>query len=350
MSTETASGSFAHSVLAEAAGIVQGARNATHGDKERSFQAIADLWNAYMTNRKTGGVITPRDVAAFMVLLKLGRSIQGTAVRDHFVDAAGYAAIAGELADSEPVAAVAPWQAPATPKRSLLDQARDAARSKPIDFVRAFLKSRGVDKMTKLSDASLRAFIYEARRPDPEPEPVVYAADQVMPRYADDRSTFNCRVNQAWNNDLNDKRPWVEVDRLASQRWFSQPVADPEPVVYAADQVMPVAPESRDDFIARVELAGSRDTSDCRPWLEVYAAASTRWDQRAPAGYAADRVQPEYPESFMAFIIRVNKVWNEDATDGRPWNIVHALAGQRCLNDPQPSQHDHFAHRFGRPS
>ena len=94
------SGSVAHSILTEAAGIVQGARNATHGDKERSFAAIADLWNAYLDNRAGGqeAPISPRDVASLMVLLKLARSIQGEAVRDHFLDAAGYAAIAGELA------------------------------------------------------------------------------------------------------------------------------------------------------------------------------------------------------------------------------------------------------------
>ncbi len=92
-------GSVAGSILSEAAGIVGGARNTTHGDKERSFQVIADLWNAYIDGRKTPGPITPFDVAQFMVLLKIGRSIQGQPVRDHFVDAAGYSGIAGELAN-----------------------------------------------------------------------------------------------------------------------------------------------------------------------------------------------------------------------------------------------------------
>ena len=95
--TSAASGTVAHSILTEAAGIVQGARNATHGDKERSFGVIAGLWNAYLDGRKAPGPITGQDVAACMVLLKLARSVQGTAARDHFVDAAGYAAIAGEL-------------------------------------------------------------------------------------------------------------------------------------------------------------------------------------------------------------------------------------------------------------
>ena len=95
------SGAIAGALLAEAAEIVGGARNATHGDKERSFVAIAGLWNAYLDGRKAPGPISPRDVAACMVLLKLARSVQGTPDRDHFLDAAGYAAIAGELAACE---------------------------------------------------------------------------------------------------------------------------------------------------------------------------------------------------------------------------------------------------------
>lgn len=89
--------SVASSILTEAANIVGGDRNSTHGDKERSFQVIANLWNAYLSGRKTQGDITPFDVAQFMVLLKVARSIQGKPVRDHFTDAAGYSAIAGEL-------------------------------------------------------------------------------------------------------------------------------------------------------------------------------------------------------------------------------------------------------------
>lgn len=98
-STSNVSGTVASSILDEAAKIVAGARNATHGDKERSFQVIADFWNVYLAGRKSGGNITPFDVAQMMVLLKISRSIQGAPVRDHFCDAAGYSAIAGELSN-----------------------------------------------------------------------------------------------------------------------------------------------------------------------------------------------------------------------------------------------------------
>lgn len=85
-------------ILSEAAGIVAGARNETHGDKERSFVAIAEMWTAYLRTRKDpNGVIRPHDVAQMMVHLKQQRAEWGTPTRDHFVDSCGYSAIAGEL-------------------------------------------------------------------------------------------------------------------------------------------------------------------------------------------------------------------------------------------------------------
>lgn len=86
-------------ILTEAAKIVEGARQATHGPKERSFAVIAQLWMVYLSGRRdmTGCIITASDVSMMMVLLKMARAIQGTATRDHFVDLAGYGAIAGEI-------------------------------------------------------------------------------------------------------------------------------------------------------------------------------------------------------------------------------------------------------------
>lgn len=81
--------------------IVEGPRNATHGDKKKSFAAIAGLWNAYLAARRDGGALDGADVACMMTLLKIARSVQGKPVRDHYVDAAGYAAIAAEIGDVE---------------------------------------------------------------------------------------------------------------------------------------------------------------------------------------------------------------------------------------------------------
>ena len=85
-------------LLREAARIVDGPRNETHGDKERSFEAIGDLWSAYLVSRREpAALIRAEDVAAMMVLLKFARSEWGQHIADHGVDAAGYAAIWGEL-------------------------------------------------------------------------------------------------------------------------------------------------------------------------------------------------------------------------------------------------------------
>ncbi len=88
-------------ILREAADIVDGQRNKTHGARERSFQAIADLWNTYLRHARLlhseDGLIDV-DVAQMMVLLKIARSLTGEPIADHFVDAAGYSGVAGELA------------------------------------------------------------------------------------------------------------------------------------------------------------------------------------------------------------------------------------------------------------
>jgi hypothetical protein len=89
----------AGSILSEAAQIVEGSRNQQHGDKERSFHAIARMWSAYLQSRKNPeGAIRPQDVAHMMSLMKKMRSEWGAPMRDHFVDDAGYTGIAGEIA------------------------------------------------------------------------------------------------------------------------------------------------------------------------------------------------------------------------------------------------------------
>lgn len=85
---ETATDAF----LAEARSIV-GQRDDTHGDVRENHEQIAALWSDYL-----GVEIAPHEVAELMVLVKLSRIQSGSPDRDHFVDIAGYAAIAGHLA------------------------------------------------------------------------------------------------------------------------------------------------------------------------------------------------------------------------------------------------------------
>lgn len=70
-------------------------REKKHGNPEDSFQIIADLWGVYLEER-----IYPVDVAIMMALLKIGRIRLGHFEEDSYIDLAGYAACAGELASN----------------------------------------------------------------------------------------------------------------------------------------------------------------------------------------------------------------------------------------------------------
>ncbi len=88
-------------ILREAAAIVDGARNATHGDKEASFAAIAAMWQTYLRSRqRPDGPVRAVDVAQMMVLQKMMRAEFGKPVRDHYRDQAGFSAVAGQLSEA----------------------------------------------------------------------------------------------------------------------------------------------------------------------------------------------------------------------------------------------------------
>ena len=72
-------------------------RAATHGEAENTFGLIAAYWSAHLDC-----VVTAGDVAQLMVLFKVARMKANPGHADNYVDAAGYAAIAGELADPVP--------------------------------------------------------------------------------------------------------------------------------------------------------------------------------------------------------------------------------------------------------
>lgn len=80
-------------VLHEAERCVCGQREQDYGEPENNFRLIADLWKTY-----TGYTYTPVDVAMMMALLKIARIRAGRGTEDSFVDLAGYAACAGEIA------------------------------------------------------------------------------------------------------------------------------------------------------------------------------------------------------------------------------------------------------------
>lgn len=81
-------------VLDAAKKCVCGQRQQDYGNPEDNFQRIADLWNAYMGGKR----FTPVDVAVMMALLKVARIKTGTGTDDCYIDLAGYAACASEIA------------------------------------------------------------------------------------------------------------------------------------------------------------------------------------------------------------------------------------------------------------
>ena len=88
-------------VLDAAANAVLRDRNDTHGSPENTFEAIADLWDAYDQHNK-GQNGRAHDVAMKLELVKVARIACGApAHMDNYTDTAGYSACAYELAVKE---------------------------------------------------------------------------------------------------------------------------------------------------------------------------------------------------------------------------------------------------------
>lgn len=85
-------------VLIEAYETINGNRQDQYGNPEDNFQTIANLWSDYLGgSSKLAADLTAKDVAIMMALLKIARLSTGTAVRDSFVDAAGYIGLAHSM-------------------------------------------------------------------------------------------------------------------------------------------------------------------------------------------------------------------------------------------------------------
>lgn len=81
-------------VLQEAEKIIYGDREATYGKPSKNLICIADMWSAYLTSRfGFEGLLTDKDVAVMMVLLKAARLGNTPGHRDSVVDICGYAAL-----------------------------------------------------------------------------------------------------------------------------------------------------------------------------------------------------------------------------------------------------------------
>ncbi len=77
-------------------------RAATHGDAEDNFQATADLWSWWLSNRQIPeGPLEASDVAMMMSLFKIARISANGGHEDSYIDLCGYAALAGEISTVE---------------------------------------------------------------------------------------------------------------------------------------------------------------------------------------------------------------------------------------------------------
>jgi len=92
----------ASDICKKAESLVGGDRAATHGDKLQNHQNIAALWQVFLNQQLPPQChieLTALDVANMMELLKIARRMAGAHNIDDYIDGAGYAACAGEIAE-----------------------------------------------------------------------------------------------------------------------------------------------------------------------------------------------------------------------------------------------------------
>lgn len=85
-------------LLREAEQITVGSRNATYGSPTQDFERTAALWSVYLERLDP---LSPHDVAAMMVLLKISRLVHSPNHRDSWLDLAGYGACGWECVATE---------------------------------------------------------------------------------------------------------------------------------------------------------------------------------------------------------------------------------------------------------
>ena len=78
-------------ILEDAKILINIDRQQDYGEARESFDAIADMWAAYL-----GAAVSGRDVCNMMALLKIARLRNGPH-EDSSIDGAGYLALGGEL-------------------------------------------------------------------------------------------------------------------------------------------------------------------------------------------------------------------------------------------------------------
>lgn len=88
--------------LKQAESLINGPRAKEYGPAKLNHQRIADIWSILLA-KKLVADITPEDVVACMVGLKLARLAEDIHKDDSWVDIIGYAALGGEIINDETV-------------------------------------------------------------------------------------------------------------------------------------------------------------------------------------------------------------------------------------------------------
>jgi hypothetical protein len=84
--------------------IVHNDRNTEYGEPEDNFGDISAYWSTFLRKKLRPGVkITPSDVAAMSILIKMSRIQNNPKKEDHWVDTAGYAACGVECATEKEI-------------------------------------------------------------------------------------------------------------------------------------------------------------------------------------------------------------------------------------------------------
>ena len=86
-------------ICQQAAEHVAGDRERQHGDKRQNFGNIAALWNAFLAIRRDAAApLDESDIGHLFVLAKVARTQSGSYNGDDWIDMAGYAGCAGQVA------------------------------------------------------------------------------------------------------------------------------------------------------------------------------------------------------------------------------------------------------------
>jgi len=86
--------------LDTAEGLINGPRAKEYGPAKLNHHRIAEIWNILLAKKLTCD-ITPEDVVACMVGLKLARLAEDISKDDSWIDIIGYAALGGEIVNDE---------------------------------------------------------------------------------------------------------------------------------------------------------------------------------------------------------------------------------------------------------